>query len=389
MHGANSKKACAIILAGGLGKRMGCDKQYMLIGGRPVLERTAEVFIKSGLFSEIIIALSKENAEKHGKYWQALGVKIAKAGQTRMGSLQNAFKLLEPNCDIVAVHDGARPFVKTKLIKDCLSKAAAFGASVPAVALKDTVKELSKDRKLFVRTPERASLMAVQTPQCYTYEVLSKIIKISADGKDYSDESQILEQIGIKPAFVQSDYTNMKITTPEDIISAENLLGTSSNKARFSRSGFGYDVHRLVAGRPLRMAGVNIEHDKGLLGHSDGDVVLHAVCDALLGAIGAGEIGIFFPPTDKAIFGIDSVKIAEKTMEIMCDNKAHIVNIDVTIVAEEPKMKPLYAKLRASLASIFAVPLEDISVKAKSHEALDSVGEGRAIECYAAVSVVK
>ena len=155
------------------------------------------------------------------------------------------------------------------------------------------------------------------------------------------------------------------------------------------RSGFGYDVHRLVAGRPLKMAGVSIDHDKGLLGHSDGDVVLHAVCDALLGSIGAGEIGIFFPPTNKAILGIDSIRIAEKTMAVLKENNARIVNIDVTIVAEEPKMKPLYSVLRESLAKIFEIPLQDISVKAKTHEALDAVGERLAIECYAAVSVVK
>lgn len=163
----------------------------------------------------------------------------------------------------------------------------------------------------------------------------------------------------------------------------------SGCQPRFCRAGFGYDIHRLVPGRPLKMAGVSIDHDKGLLGHSDGDVVLHAVCDALLGSIGAGEIGIFFPPTDKAILGIDSVRIAEKTMSLMKENGATIVNMDVTIVAEEPKMKPLYPVLRESLSRIFSLPLQDVSIKAKTHEALDSVGERKAIECYAAVSVVR
>jgi len=163
----------------------------------------------------------------------------------------------------------------------------------------------------------------------------------------------------------------------------------SGCQPRFCRAGFGYDIHRLVPGRPLKMAGVSIDHDKGLLGHSDGDVVLHAVCDALLGSIGAGEIGIFFPPTDKAILGIDSVRIAEKTMTLMKENGATIVNMDVTIVAEEPKMKPLYPVLRESLSRIFSLPLQDVSIKAKTHEALDSVGDRKAIECYAVVSVVR
>jgi len=136
------------------------------------------------------------------------------------------------------------------------------------------------------------------------------------------------------------------------------------------------------------MAGITIAHDKGLLGHSDGDVILHAVCDALLGAIAAGEIGIFFPPENKEIKGIDSVIIAEKTMDILKEKNARIINMDVTIVAEEPKMKKHYPAFRESLAKIFSMPPDDVSVKAKSHEGLDSVGQHCAIECYAAVSVI-
>ncbi|MCR4819658.1 MAG: 2-C-methyl-D-erythritol 4-phosphate cytidylyltransferase [Elusimicrobiales bacterium] len=391
---AKKPKAAALILAGGAGKRMGGDKQYMLIGGRPVLERTADVFLNSGLFSEIIIALSPENASRHGSRWASLGVKIAPAGATRTASLMNAFALVSSDIEIVAVHDGARPFVTSDIITECLEKAGSHGAAVPAVPLKDTVKVISRETGCFESTPDRSALMAVQTPQCYRRGILEKILSIASDGKDYSDESQILEQLGIKPACVKSDYRNMKITTPEDIAIAEALISSENEKTSVKRmpvcrSGFGYDVHRLVAGRPLKMAGVSIEHDKGLLGHSDGDVVLHAVCDALLGSIGAGEIGIFFPPTNKAILGIDSIRIAEKTMAVLRENNARIVNIDVTIVAEEPKMKPLYSVLRESLAKIFEIPLQDISVKAKTHEALDAVGERLAIECYAAVSVVK
>lgn len=217
-------KAAALILAGGSGTRMGGDKQYMLLGGRPVLERTADVFMQSGLFSEVIIALTQSNEKAHGDYWARRGVKIAAAGKTRTGSLINAFSLIESVPDVVAVHDGARPLVTERIIKECLDKAFKHDASVPAVPLKDTVKVISKETGCFISTPDRASLMAVQTPQCYKYVLLKKILEIARDGKDYSDESQILEQIGIQPVCVLSDYLNMKITTPEDLLVAEAFL---------------------------------------------------------------------------------------------------------------------------------------------------------------------
>jgi 2-C-methyl-D-erythritol 4-phosphate cytidylyltransferase len=223
-----SLKAAALILAGGAGTRMGGDKQYMLLGGRPVLERTADVFLQSGLFSEIIIALTPENEKKHGSYWKMRGVKTAAAGSTRTGSLINASAMIESAPDIVAVHDGARPLVSVQIIKECLDKAFKYEASVPAVPLKDTVKIVSKETGCFTGTPDRASLMAVQTPQCYKYGLLKKILEIAADGRDYSDESQILEQIGVQPVCVRSDYRNIKITTPEDLLIAETLLRNSS-----------------------------------------------------------------------------------------------------------------------------------------------------------------
>lgn len=429
-------RAAAIILAGGAGVRMGGDKQYMLVAGRPVIEHTADAFIKSGLFDEIIVALTPENASRHGDYWKDKGIKVAPAGATRMGSLRNSFALLSPGMEIVAVHDGARPFITEPIIRECLEKAKECGAAVPGVPLKDTVKRFSKEDGTYQETLNRSEYMAVQTPQCYRYSVLADIMKAADGGKDYTDESQVLEHLGINPAVSRGCYRNIKITTPEDLLIAEAFAANpvpagkngncaaemaaerrcpdsagghcekhgdcgndacavaehkdcSGAKYAMPRSGFGYDLHRLVPGRPLKMAGITIEHDKGLLGHSDGDVVLHAVCDALLGAIAAGEIGIFFPPENKDIKGIDSVIIAKKTMDMLKERHASIINMDVTIVAEEPKMKKHYAAMRESLARIFEMPLEDVSVKAKSHEGLDSVGQHCAIECYAAANVIK
>ena len=388
-----NSSAEAIILAGGSGARMGADKQYLPLAGRPMIEWTVEAFTASGLFSKVILALGPENLLKHGPAWEKAGVRVAPAGATRTESLRNAFKLISPGAALVAVHDGARPLVDAPLIKACLEKADEAGAAVPAVPLKDTVKKVSPGGAEFESTPDRSSLMAVQTPQCYRREVIAAILA-AAGGKDYSDESQVLEKLGIRAAVVRSSYRNIKVTTPEDLIIAEAFMKdekTVSTRAKIplARAGFGYDIHRLVEGRPLILGGVKIEHSKGLLGHSDGDVVLHSICDALLGSISAGEIGVYFPPTDLTLMGISSIVIAEKTLEVLNAKKARIINVDVTILAEEPKLKPHYENIRNSVAKILKMDTADVSIKAKSREGLGDIGHGEAIVCYAVASVFK
>ena len=224
--------------------------------------------------------------------------------------------------------------------------------------------------------------------------MLQKILASAGRLKDYSDESQVLEQLGIRAAVVPSSYRNIKITTPEDLVIAEAFMKdekhvTARVKTPVSRSGFGYDIHRMVEGRPLVLGGVRIEHPMGLLGHSDGDVVLHSICDALLGSISAGEIGVYFPPTDLTLMGISSGVIAEKTLEVLNSKKARIVNVDATIVAEEPKLKPHYEAIRDSVAKILKMDRADVSIKAKSREGLGDIGHGEAIVCYAVASVIK
>ena len=386
--------AAALILAGGLGTRMGGQKQYLNLCSQPLIEWTVAAFVESGLFSEIVLVLSAENIKKHGAFWGRRGVKLAPAGATRTASLKNGFKKVSALAGLVAVHDGARPLVSRAVIAACLESARRFGAAVPGVPLKDTVKKLSRDGKTFEATLERAAYMAVQTPQCYERALLKRALAAAKPGRDYSDDSQLLESLGVRPAVVNSDYSNIKITTPQDLVIAEALMKTGlknivKKTPPCARFGFGYDIHRMVEGRPLIMGGVKIDYHKGLLGHSDGDVVLHSVCDALLGAVAAGEIGVYFPPSDLTLMGISSVDIAVKTMEILKGAGAAICNLDVTIVAEEPKMKPHYQVIRKSLAKIFKLELDCVSVKAKSREGLGEVGRGEAIVCFAVASVMK
>ena len=214
----NFRGAEAIILAGGHGSRMGAEKQYLPLAGRPMIEWTVEAFTSSGLFSKVILALGPENLKKYGQAWEKAGLKVAPAGATRTESLRNAFKLISPGAGLVAVHDGARPLVDAPLIKACLEKAAEAGAAVPAVPLKDTVKKVSAGGADFESTPDRSSLMTVQTPQCYRREVVSAILDAAGSGRDYSDESQVLERLGIKTAMVRSSYRNIKVTTPRTLL---------------------------------------------------------------------------------------------------------------------------------------------------------------------------
>ncbi|OGS12723.1 MAG: 2-C-methyl-D-erythritol 2,4-cyclodiphosphate synthase [Elusimicrobia bacterium RIFOXYA2_FULL_58_8] len=372
---------------------MGAEKQYLPLAGRPMVEWTVEAFTGSGLFSSVILALGPENLKKHGAAWERAGVKTAPAGATRMESLKNAFRLVSPGAALVAVHDGARPLVDKPLIEACLAGALSAGAAVPAVALKDTVKKLAAGGKTFEATLDRAALVAVQTPQCYRREILAALLGAARPGQDYTDESQLLESMGVKVAAVASGYRNIKVTTPEDLLIAEAFMNNTKKEkkapVKMCRAGFGYDIHRLVEGRPLILGGVRIEHSKGLLGHSDGDVVLHSVCDALLGAVSAGEIGVYFPPTDLTLMGISSVEIAKKTIDVLAARKAVIANVDITILAEEPKLKPFYEAIRDSVAKVLKLNRADVSVKAKSREGLGDIGHGEAIVCYAVASVMK
>ncbi|MFH1619714.1 MAG: 2-C-methyl-D-erythritol 4-phosphate cytidylyltransferase, partial [bacterium] len=303
----------AVVVAGGAGTRMGRPKQYLNILGRPMVEWSVEAFRAVGKCVEIVLVLSPEDIALHGKEWEKRGVRIAQAGATRLESVRNGLSALSGSPEVVAVHDGARPLVSGDIILACLREAARHGAAVPAVAVKDTLKIVSKQNKV-EKTADRSAFWAAQTPQCYRRKLLEKALKKFRAEKDATDESQLVERAGTEVRVVPSSYDNIKVTTPEDLLMAEVLMKRKIGKrvcSEMIRVGFGYDIHRMVEGRPLILGGVRVPHNKGLLGHSDGDAVLHAVSDAALGSIGAGEIGVFFPPIDLTIRGIPSTAIAD------------------------------------------------------------------------------
>ena len=369
----------AVIVAGGSGKRMGRPKQMLPLGGKPVLVRTVEAFKKASGIKEIIVVTPLENRPELNKFFADLI--YADPGDTRLESVKNGFAKVSAQAQTVAIHDGARPLVNPQNIERCLQTAQQFGAAVLAVPVKDTVK-IGKDGTV-EKTLDRSVLWAAQTPQCYRREVLARALEQFGSEKDATDESQLVEKTGVRVHIVPSDYKNNKITTPEDLVFAEVML----EEKMIYRTGFGFDLHRLEPNRKLYVGGVEIPHTKGFLGHSDGDLVLHALCDAILGALCAGEIGILFPPTDDSIKGISSITIAKKVLEIVRAHHAEIDHIDATIITQEPKMKPHYDAVRKSLAEVFEMPVERVSFKSKSHEHVGEIGRGEAAMCHAVATL--
>jgi len=381
-------RAAAIVVSGGSGSRMGRPKQFLPLAGATVAEWSLKCFAGMPEVEAVVLVLGADALAEHGARLAGGKVQVVAAGPTRMGSVRNGFAAVPPGVDVVAVHDGARSMITPEIARATLVEAAKSGAAVAAVPVKDTLKRVPKGGAVVAETPDRAQFWAAQTPQTYRYSVLKEALERFKDDADATDESQLVERCGRTVAVVPSSYENFKITTPEDMVMAEAILDARAGGPRLTTTGFGFDIHRLIPGRELWLGGVKLAHDKGLLGHSDGDAVLHAACDAVLGALGLGEIGIAFPPSDPRFKGLASREIVAHVLGKVRDAGAEIVHLDVTLIAEEPKLKPHYETLKASVATLFALPPARVSLKAKSHEGLDAVGRGEAISCHAVATLL-
>lgn len=371
--------ASVVIVAGGRGERMGQPKQMLPLGDKPVLVHSIEAFKNCPSVKQIIVVTDVENRAPIKEY--GLEVEFVSAGDTRLRSVQNGFILTDPELEVVAVHDGARPLVDPDKIEQCLAVAREHGAAVLAVPVKDTIKK-GQDGQV-TETLDRSTLWAAQTPQCYQRELLARALEKYGAEKDATDESQLVEKLGVKVQLVLSDYRNTKLTTPEDLIFARALV-----EDKFvQRTGFGFDIHQMQFGLKMFIGGAEMIYPKGFVGHSDGDLVLHAVCDAVLGALCAGEIGLLFPPSDPTIKGISSQKIVKEVLRIVKEKAAAIEHIDATLIIQSPKISPHYDKIRRSLADVFEVPLEAVSFKSKSHEGLGEIGRGEAAMCQAVATL--
>ena len=371
----------AIIAAGGRGSRFGSaqPKQLLALGGVPILKRTVDAFLQGYPFDEVIVALPEELAANPPSYLD--DVMVVAGGARRQDSVANAFREVAPSSQVIVIHDAARPFVTASLIERTVNAAYAHGAAIAALQARDTVKRGDAARVIRDTLP-REEIFLAQTPQAFRVGVLRDALALASDASDATDEAMLAEQAGHHVHLVDGDPRNLKITTPEDLDVAERLVG-ASNRAAALRIGNGYDLHRLVAGRPLILGGITIPFDRGLDGHSDADAVCHAVTDAILGAASAGDIGRHFPDTDPAFKGANSIELLKRAVEVVRRHGFAIGNVDVVVIAQQPKLAPHVDVIRASLARALGIEASQVSVKGKTNEGVDSTGAGEAIAVHA------
>ena len=364
---------------------MGFDKLSFDLGGETVLQRSIRAFASCPLVGELILVAGKNKAylEEQAKHCPK-PVQVVRGGATRAESAKNG--VLAAGGRLVAIHDAARPFVSEAVMEAVMAAAARCGAAAPAVPVKDTIKQAVRGDGKTVpahcrvsTTPDRSTLYAVQTPQCFDRaEYLAALDELDAEkARLVTDDCSLFELTGRPVELTQGDYANLKITTREDLPRPEQKEETKM------RIGHGYDVHRLVEGRKLILGGVEVPYEKGLLGHSDADVLAHAVMDAVLGAAALGDIGQHFPDTAKEYEGADSLVLARRVAEIIKEHGYRIGNIDATLLCQKPKLASYIPAMRQKLADAFGMDVDAVSVKATTEEHLGFTGEGLGIAAHA------
>jgi 2-C-methyl-D-erythritol 4-phosphate cytidylyltransferase / 2-C-methyl-D-erythritol 2,4-cyclodiphosphate synthase len=375
----------AIIAAGGRGLRFGgaSPKQLLTLGGRPILARSVDAFVACDVISEIVVALPSDLAAVPPSYLQDRGkpLTIVHGGEQRRDSVANAFARVSDRAEIVVVHDAARPLVTGDLIRRTVTAASESGAAIAALRAHDTVKQTDAAGSITATLP-RERIYLAQTPQAFRVPVLRDALRLNGAA---TDEAMLAEQAGHTVRVVDGDPRNLKITTPDDLTMAEHFAGAIHAPAL--RIGNGYDLHRLVTGRPLILGGVRIPFEKGLEAHSDGDVICHAVTDAVLGAAGAGDIGRHFPDTDAAWKNADSIDLLGRAAAIVRAAGYAIVNVDVVVIAQKPKLAPHVDAIRATVAGALGCEASQVSVKGKTNEGVDSMGAGESIAVHAVALV--
>lgn len=400
----NSSTSLALILtAAGSSTRMGLGKkkEYLPLKRGSVLSEAARVFLETADFSHVIITVPKNGAEEAEKnlfadneiknLLQNTSVHFVEGSDTRQKSIYNALTFLKEKINkkcIVLIHDAARPFVTRQIIEDTLNATKEHGAAVPVIDAVDTQKEISSDGTIS-RHLVRSFIKGVQTPQGFFLDEITECHKEAAKSlKEFTDDTEIYDAFphitGSKKVFtVKGDLCNKKITYASDIeIKKENMTNET-------RIGFGTDLHRLAEGRKFYLGGIEIPSEKGEAAHSDGDVLLHAISDALLGASGLGDIGSYFPPEDDRWKDADSKDLLKKIWSDIKSRGWRINNMDCVVETEKPKFLPWREKVIDSIASVLEIENSRVFVKAKTNEKLDAVGEGNAIKAYCVCMLYK
>jgi 2-C-methyl-D-erythritol 4-phosphate cytidylyltransferase/2-C-methyl-D-erythritol 2,4-cyclodiphosphate synthase len=373
----------AIIAAAGAGSRVGAGvpKQLLEIAGRSILEHSVDAFLSHDRVTEVIVVLPGALVEAPPAWIASASaearLRIVEGGTRRQDSVANAFDCVDARSDIVLVHDAARPFVTPGLISRSIDAAAAHGAAIVAVAVADTVKRVDGGG-VVAETLPRETIFLAQTPQAFRRAVLGDAVALGRAGVAATDEAMLAEQAGHPVHVIPGEAGNVKITTAVDLDAARRDPGLGAG-----RIGTGYDLHRLVEGRPLVLGGVRVPSPFGALGHSDADVVCHAATDAILGAAALGDIGRHFPDTEPAWKDASSIDLLRRAAAMARDAGFAVVNLDVVVVLERPKIAPLLERIREGVAGAIGVAVDRVSVKGKTNEGVDAIGRGEAIAAHA------
>lgn len=382
----------AVIVAAGRGERAGApDKVLLPVAGRPALAYVLDA-VAAAAISEIIMVVGAHTCAAVASLIAAgnwtLPISIVDGGAHRHDSVAAGLAAVSPGIEYVAIHDGARPFASSRLFDQCLAAAVAHGAAIAAIPVTDTLKRVSDD--LVDVTVDRAGLWAAQTPQVFRRSTLLAAMAAPHE-PNITDEARLFEALGLPVAIVPGTPANLKLTHPGDLRLAEGIaamLAPAPPIPTMMRTGIGYDTHRLAPDRRLVLGGVEIPHHLGLLGHSDADVLLHAIADALLGAAALGDIGQHFPPTDPAFKNADSQDLLRRVLVLLTAAGYTPLNLDATVIAEEPRIGPHVPAMRAAIAACLDLPETAISVKATTNEGLGSLGRGEGIAALATATVV-
>lgn len=387
------KTIAVIVVAAGRGERAssggdGTPKQYRLLAGKPVLSRTIEAFLGR---DDITWVLPVIHAEQTGNF-ASLGLAEPRllppvtGGTTRQASVLAGLTALSPKVpDIVLIQDAARPLVSSEVIGGVIEALRGHDAALPVVPVTDTIKR-STDGRTVAATEDRQTLFAAQTPQGFRFpQILSAHLRAGRMPREFTDDAAIAEWAGLTVALTPGSTQNIKITHPEDFARAERLLGRETTME--TRVGTGFDVHSFEAGNAVWLGGVEIAHSAKLKGHSDADVALHALTDAIYGALGEGDIGKHFPPSDPQWRGAASSIFLAHAAGLVAERQGRIVNLDVTIVCEAPKVGPHVEAMKAAISSVCGISANRVAIKATTSEQLGFTGRGEGIVAMASASI--
>lgn len=369
-------KIAAIVLAAGSSSRFGEDKLQLRVNGLEVWRHSVRAFLTHDQVSFVGLVTSTDFCAQAKVLEPDLDC-VVSGGASRKDSSRIGLSSLPDDVDVVLIHDAARPFVSQQTISAVIESVIQHGAACPALPVKDTIKQC--DATGVVRTLDRSQLFAVQTPQGGRLSDLLKAHDMAT--REFTDDVAMLEALGIQTAFVPGDERNLKITTPADV--------AKMNQAMEYRTGIGYDIHRFSddPNRPMILGGVEFDDKPGLDGHSDADALLHAVVDAVMGSTGQGDIGVHFPNTDPRWKNAPSRLFLEKAGDLAKESGWEIVNIDVSVVAERPKIMVRNAEICASIAGSLRINPERVSVKATTNEKLGAIGRSEGIAAFAIATV--